>query len=60
MLADDINETEKLESIKEIVSDIDREGTLVYISKNEEEFFTSSADSSILNRAVEFSTMKTE
>ncbi|MDE6385434.1 MAG: cell wall metabolism sensor histidine kinase WalK [Eubacterium sp.] len=55
VLADDINETEKLESIKEIVSDIDREGTLVYISKNEEEFFTSSADSSILNRAVEFS-----
>ncbi len=55
VLADDINETEKLENIKEIVSDIDREGTLIYISKNNEEFFTSSADSSIFNRAVEFS-----
>ena len=48
-------ETEKLENIKEIVSDIDREGTLIYITKNKEEFFTSSADSSILKRAVEFS-----
>lgn len=55
VLADDKMETEKLENIKEIVSDIDREGTLIYITKNKEEFFTSSADSSILKRAVEFS-----